>query len=246
MTQLNVQTDEKLAQFMVALKRWPELDRKTLDYHSKQSDALAAKGSQHAAVHEAGAFLETLVQSMALAVKGEAPEQFRRAVDSHARLRVCRKYLFGLGYIDAEEFKLIENVSTSSGRRAVVPGPSTRGGVEWRGSSCGRRRTISSAATPPGAAWPSRRRSRHHRRRPSRSKLRRRDRVEFHPGRGRAVPRSLSALTCFTKRLVREAVCAPRQGRRFPGPALAGRRLLDLDDVVLCPSQGPKCPEWRA
>ena len=110
MTQLNVQTDEKLAQFMVALKQWPELDRKTMAYHAEQSDALAAKGSQHAAVHEAGAFLETLVQSMALTVKGEAPEQFQRAVDSHARLRVCRKYLFGLGYIDAEEFKLLDNI----------------------------------------------------------------------------------------------------------------------------------------
>ena len=115
MTALNVLTnekspDEKLAKLMGDLKQWPELDRKTLAYHAEQSDTLAAKGYRHAAVHEAGAFLETLVQSMTLAVRGDVPEKFRQAVDSHARLRVCRKYLFAPGYIDAEEYKLLDNV----------------------------------------------------------------------------------------------------------------------------------------
>ena len=115
MTVLNVQTnekspDKKRAKLTGDLKQWPELDRKTLAYHAEQSDALAAKGYQHAAVHEAGAFLETLVQSMTLAVRGDVPEKFRQAVDSHARLRVCRRYLFQPGYIDAEEYKLIDNV----------------------------------------------------------------------------------------------------------------------------------------
>lgn len=115
MTALNLQTneklpDEKLAKLMGDLRQWPELDRKTLTYHAEQSDTLAAKGYRHAAVHEAGAFLETLVQSMTLAVRGDVPEKFRQAVDSHARLRVCRRYLFAPGYIDAEEYKLIDNV----------------------------------------------------------------------------------------------------------------------------------------
>ena len=115
MTALSVQTnekssDEKLAKLTGDLKQWPELDRKTLAYHAEQSDKLAAKGYRHAAVHEAGSFLETLVQSMTLAVRGDVPEKFRQAVGSHARLRVCRRYLFAPGYIDAEEYKLIDSV----------------------------------------------------------------------------------------------------------------------------------------
>ena len=127
MTVLSVQTnekspDEKLARLMGDLKQWPELDRKTLAYHAEQSDTLAAKGYRHAAVHEAGAFLETLVQSMTLAVRGDVPEKFRQAVDSHARLRVCRKYLFAPGYIDAEEYKLIDNVFTILRAKGVGAG----------------------------------------------------------------------------------------------------------------------------
>ena len=126
MTALNAQTDVgtvnqtlsqadklpggQLAGLSGCLAQWPELDIKTLGYHLEQSDALAAEGYCHAAVHEACSFLEALVQGMALAVRGGVPEKFQRCVDSQARLRLCRDSLFGAGYLDAEECRLLVNV----------------------------------------------------------------------------------------------------------------------------------------
>lgn len=126
MTAMNVQNDVQttneaqmqperlpggqLAKLSDELTRWSELDLKTMSYHLGQSDALAADGYYHAAVHEARSFLEALVQSMALTVQGEVPGQFKRAIDSQSRLRLCRDALFGLGYLDAEECNLLVNV----------------------------------------------------------------------------------------------------------------------------------------
>ena len=112
----------RLASLSAELERWPELGLKTLAYHLGQSDATAADGHWHAAVHEARSFLEALVLGMALAVRAEAPEQFNRATDSQSRFRLCRGYLVELGFIDADENDLLLHVFAIGSAKGSHPG----------------------------------------------------------------------------------------------------------------------------
>ena len=112
----------RLADLMGDLSQWPELGTRTLRYHLKQSDALAAGGFLHAAVHEATSFLEALVQGITLAVTREPPVNFERSVHVQSRLKICRDCLVRLGYIDADQCQLLVGVFQIARAKGTHPG----------------------------------------------------------------------------------------------------------------------------
>ena len=95
----------RLAPLSAELERWPELGLKTLVYHLGQSDATAADGHWHAAVHEARSFLEALVLGMALAV---AATVFGAAVTNYAVLTAAIVIGGGLAYPGAHATAIFE------------------------------------------------------------------------------------------------------------------------------------------
>ena len=101
---------EQLATLLPKLERHPELDLDTIGYHLTQSDATARDGYWHAAVNEARSFLEALVMSIALLERKESLAQFRKGKETQGGLRLCRRYLQDVGFLDIDEDILLSRV----------------------------------------------------------------------------------------------------------------------------------------
>lgn len=93
------------------LRRHPELDLDTLDYHLTQSDATAAEGYWHAAINEARSFLEALLVSILHAVRTDQPEKpSGNGAPNGTPFRCYRRRLMEAGFIDADENELLHFV----------------------------------------------------------------------------------------------------------------------------------------
>jgi len=101
---------EELAWLLPAIQRHPELDLKTLRYHLEQSDATAADGYWHAAINEARSFLEALITSIAQVERRESLVAFRKGKESQGGIRLCRRFLVDVGFLDANEDELLQHV----------------------------------------------------------------------------------------------------------------------------------------
>ena len=101
---------EELARLLPAIQQHPELDLKTLRYHLEQSDATADDGYWHAAINEARSFLEALVVSIAQVERRESLVAFRKGKESQGGIRLCRRFLVDVGFLDANEDDLLQHV----------------------------------------------------------------------------------------------------------------------------------------
>ncbi len=100
-----------------------ELDRRTLGYHLRQSDATAADGYHHASINEARSFLEALVVTIVHAVQrhvrtgdvnDNAPNGgcngIRNGGQNGTAFRHYRRYLLDIGLTDHDENELLQFV----------------------------------------------------------------------------------------------------------------------------------------
>ena len=99
----NCAPGEQLASVRPILDDHPELDLLTIGYHLEQSDATARDGYGHAAVIEARSLLETLVISIALVERRETLAEFRKGKETQGGLRLCRRYLQDVDFLDIDE-----------------------------------------------------------------------------------------------------------------------------------------------
>ncbi len=104
------QPHERLSLLLPALSRFPKLDLKTMHYHAQQSDATADDGYWHAAINEARSFMEALVISIALRDSRETLDEFRKGKETHGGIRLYRRYLYNVGFLDMDEDILITSV----------------------------------------------------------------------------------------------------------------------------------------
>ncbi len=101
---------EELASLLPELERHAELDLETIRYHLQQSDATARDGYWHASINEARSFLEALVMSLALVERGESLAEFRKGRETQGGIRLCRRYLHEIGFLDIDEDVLVGHV----------------------------------------------------------------------------------------------------------------------------------------
>ncbi len=100
----------QLSLLLPALSRHPKLDLKTMRYHAEQSDATAYDGYWHAAINEARSFMEALVISIAMRCDRQRLEEFRKGKESYGGIRLYRRYLYNIGFLDADEDILVTSV----------------------------------------------------------------------------------------------------------------------------------------
>ena len=101
---------EQLASLRPILDAHPELDLATIGYHLEQSDATAGDGYWHAAVNEARSFLEALVINIALIERRETLAEFRKGKETQGGLRLCRRHLQDVSFLDIDEDILLAHV----------------------------------------------------------------------------------------------------------------------------------------
>lgn len=101
---------EELTSLLPELERHTELGLETMRYHAEQSDATARDGYWHASINEARSFLEALVMSIALVERKESMAQFRKGRETQGGLRLCRRYLQDVGFLDIDEDILVSHV----------------------------------------------------------------------------------------------------------------------------------------
>lgn len=101
---------EELASLLPELERHAELDLETIRYHLQQSDATARDGYWHASINEARSFLEALVMSIALVERRESLAEFRKGRETQGGIRLCRRYLHEIGFLDIDEDVLVGHV----------------------------------------------------------------------------------------------------------------------------------------
>ena len=101
---------ERFLLLLPALSRHPKLDLKTMRYHAEQSDATAYDGYWHAAINEARSFMEALVVSIVLRDSRKTFDEFRRGKEMYGGIRLYRRYLYDVGFLDMDENILVTNV----------------------------------------------------------------------------------------------------------------------------------------
>lgn len=101
---------EQLVSLLPLLAGYEELDVETIGYHARQSDATARDGYWHAAINEARSFLEALVTGIALVEREQSLTEFRKAQGMQGGIKLCRRYLLDVGFLDIDEDVLLAHV----------------------------------------------------------------------------------------------------------------------------------------